>query len=553
MLSHIYIKNIAIIREIDIDPGEGLNILSGETGTGKSIVIQAVELALGGRSHVSMIAEDADRALVQLVFHLNEQEKQLAGRFMSPEDDSLILTRELSRTRGSLARINGEIVRVTELAEIASRLVDIHGQYDNQFFLDPKRHIAILDNYAADSVEPLKRSLQPLYEQYRDAREALLAFRKNKGEYLRRMDFLRYELEEIRAASPLPGEDTELEERLRLLKNMEKITDALNGSYDILYESRLDQCAGMLESIADLDPAFAALASSAAELSYALQDLQDELRHERDRAVFTPDELDQVMQRLDVLDTLKRKYGGSLDNVLKYKEKCEEELSCSPDSEDAEKQLQERYRAARKEALEQSRRLSEARKAAAGKLEQDMLRELQELNFSNVQFAVDFRDRSDAGGQLKLTADGTDEVQFLFSGNKGASLKPLSDIASGGEISRISLAFKNVSSGSDGITTMIFDEIDTGISGRTASVAGAKLRRIGQTHQILCITHLPQIAAAGQYHFLISKEDDAVRSYTRIRRLEPEERAEEIARLLGGSNITETTLRSAEELIASFE
>lgn len=553
MLSHIYIKNIAIIREINIDLEDGLTILSGETGTGKSIVIQAIELALGGRSSTSIIGSSGDKAIVQLVFHINDYERDLAGRFADPEDDTLILTRELSRNRGSLARVNDEIVRLSELSALASGLIDVHGQYDNQFFLDPRRHLDILDDYAHDQTEPILSELRPAYETYRSAREELLTFRKNRSEYLRRMDFMHFELDEIRAAEPLPGEDAALEDKVRLLKNNERVLDALNETYEILYDSKLETCAEKLEGIAGLDPAYEALSASMSDLAYGLQDLKEDVRRERDRAVFAPGELDAVMQRLDILDNLKRKYGGTLESVLAHENLCRRELEFAPDAEDAEKQLQDQYAASARRVSEISRRLSNVRKTAATELERRMVAELRDLNFSSVEFEVRFEETTDDSGHRKLTARGFDDICFMFNANRGAELKPLSDIASGGEISRISLAFKNISTGSDRIGTMIFDEIDTGISGRTASAAAARLRRIGRDHQILCITHLPQIAASGHHHCLISKEDDDAGSYTMIRNLSPEERTEEIARLLGGSNITETTLRSASELIASFE
>ena len=554
MISHIFIRNIAIIREIDLDLREGLNILSGETGTGKSIIIQAISLALGGRSSTSLIAEDADRAMVQIVFLLSEEEQAHLGRFSCLEDGTIIFTRELSRNGRSLARINGEIVRLSELAETASHLIDIHGQYDNQFFLDPKRHIDILDSYIPEEkIAPVRESLRLAYREYEAARGALRDFRKNRSEYLRRMDFMRYEYDEIRAADPRPGEDGELEERMHVLSNGEKIYGALDHAYQILYDSDLEKCSTLLDNISHFHPDYKALAASVSDHVYALEDLKEEIRQQRDSASFSPEELNEVMKRLDTLDNLKRKYGGSLDDVLEHLAKCESVLSETRDADETENDLAIRYREARDRALKIAAQLTALRRDAAADLEKQMILELHDLSFSNVDFRVECVTLQGAGNSgIRLTENGTDDIRFLFSSNKGASLKPLSEIASGGEISRISLAFKNILSGNEGLSAMIFDEIDTGISGRTASVAGAKMRNIGKEHQILCITHLPQIAAAGNHHFLITKTEDDVRSYTSVTALGEEERIEEIARLLGGANITDTTRKSAAELLESF-
>ena len=554
MLSHIYVKNFGLIREIDTDLSEGLNIISGETGTGKSMVIQAIHVALGGRGSSSMITDGESKALVQLVFTLRDSEKASFERYMSAEEDrEIILTRELSRSGRSLARINGEIVKVSELLEASQKLADIHGQYDNQFFLDPERHVEILDSFAGKELFPVKEALRKAYKIYIEKRSALTRLRRDRSEYLRERDYMRYDLDEINSCKIREGEDDELEERIRVLTNAEKIYEALNQSYEILYRSDIDKCAALLSGIAEFSDRYAQLGREIENCAYTLSDLQEELRAARDQSDITPGELDEAMARLHVLDNLKRKYGGSLKSVLEHRDQCEKKLALTEDSEALDQQLSEEYLQAGNEVIRLSAELSEKRKTAASVLEKTMKTELEELNFSNAAFHVQFTEKRNQKAQLQLSANGTDQVEFLFSANKGASLRPLAEIASGGEISRVSLAFKGITSDHDNIGTMVFDEIDTGISGRTASIVAAKMHMIARSHQILCITHLPQIAAAGDSQYLINKTEDDSASYTTISPLDHEGRVEEIARLLGGTNITDTTRKSAEELLAASQ
>lgn len=552
MLTHIYIRNIAIIREIDIDIMDGLNIISGETGTGKSIVIQAVDLALGGRSSSGIIAENADKAVIQLVFSLSDEEKDFVSRYIELEDDTLILTRELTRSR-SLARINRTAVNLSVMTDVASGLIDIHGQYDNRIFMDTGSHMEILDNYAGEAALSLKKNIRDAYHEYSRQLGQLRSIRKNRGEYLRRLDYMKFEYDEIVSAAPRAGEDDELEERLKLLLNNEKISSALNECYGILYSSRIDSCQELLDGISDLNEKYKKAADRAAECIIIEKDLKDELRSLLDGISYSPEELDAVMKRIDTLDRLKKKYGDTIEEVISYRDRCAAELSSSADSDEQEKRLVEDCRKTRELVASLSEKLSAVRKEAAASFREKMLSELKELSFDNADFAVSIEPLLKSGSRIRLTENGSDSVEFLFNSNKGGSLKPLASTASGGEISRISLAFKSIISDHDMIDTMIFDEIDTGISGRAASAVAARMRVLGRSRQIICITHLPQIAAAGDHHFLISKTNDDEGSRTSIRLLDHNERKGEIARLLGGTNITETTLKSAEELIESYK
>ena len=555
MLTHIYIKNFAIIREIDIDLEPGFNIITGETGTGKSIVIQAISTALGSRGSSSLVTKGCDRALVQLIFSLSAEEKALIASncdyALDDTDDDLIVSRDFHASGKSIARINGRIVNLSVLNSVTSLLIDIHGQYDNQMLLHPESHMKILDSFAGPDILPIKKKLSLSFENYQKARRTLSKLLKEHGEYLRRQDFLRYELEEITAAAPAEGEDEELAQRLSVLQNSEKIYASLNEAYELLYDNSLERCSSLLSDISAYDDSYAAFLESIQNCMYTLEDTCAEIRKARDSVTFSPEEIDTALERIDILEKLKRKYGGSIEKVLEYKKKIAEELDIFENIDDRENELKAQIQLYQKELDALCGQLTEMRKDATKRLSSEMIQQLTQLNFKNVQFSVNLATACDAQGRKLYSADGTDTAEFLFNANKGAELKPLASVASGGEISRISLAFKCLTEASGTVQTMIFDEIDTGISGITASVVGRKMSQLGQNHQILCITHLPQIAAAGDYQYQISKDEDDDSNYTTIQKLSEQERITEIARLLGGTNITPITLASAKELLQS--
>ncbi len=552
MITHIYIKDFAIIREIDIDLGDNLNIITGETGTGKSIVIQAIDMALGGRGSSSLIADWADKALVQLIFSLDPVEKENALNYISDfEDSEMIISRELSRSGKSIARVNGEIVTLSTLRKITAKLVDIHGQYDNQRLLDPINHLSIIDEFGDKNIGTVKDELARTFEDYSKTRLALKKLRQDHSDFLRKRDFMEFELKEIQAADPKPGEDTELAEHLNILQNSGKILENLSECYDILYNSQLGKAASLLSEISEYNEELASFTETISNCSYAVEDLCEDIRKARDSISFTGEELDSTIERLDLLDKLKRKYGGSIESVLEYREECEKDLELFESSDEAEKDLLDKLRQLRRELTDRSSALTELRREAAEELAERMNSELADLNFANAEFAVDMKPRLRPDGSPDVSQDGADDVEFLFNANRGGSLRPMAQIASGGEISRISLAFRRITNNTDHVRVMIFDEIDTGISGITASVVGRKLHQISRDDQILCITHLPQIAAAGDQQYMIARDDTDEHSFTTISGLDEEQRVTEIARLLGGDNITDTTLASARELIAS--
>ncbi|MBQ9060313.1 MAG: DNA repair protein RecN [Firmicutes bacterium] len=536
MIKFISIRNFAIIEHTEIEFHDGLNIVTGETGAGKSIVIEAVSLALGSRADTAFVRSGADKAVIQMVAE-------------DPSGREYILSREISAAGRNICRIDDEIVTLAQLSALSRQLADIHGQYDHQSLLDPANHIRLLDSYESDAIGPAKDSVALLYGQYTDLRRQLNQLLKTAAEDRRQRDFMAFELQELEDADLQAGEAEELEQEIRLLQNSESIFSSLSGAYEIISESDYpvlsalkvasDQVSSTEEFSADLEDLTRRLSS----LYYELEDISSELRRQRDGITFSPEDLDRKLARLDLLSRLMNKHGKSVEELIEYREELSQRLEIINDISGRQAALENEIRKAGIALRGACNRLSDARRSAAASLEEKISHELAQLNFGDSQFSIDFRETED------FTEEGTDIVEFMISTNRGEPLKPLSKIASGGEMSRIMLAFKKIIGDYDGIPTMIFDEIDAGISGIAATVVGRKMREISQTHQIICITHLPQIAAFGDHHYRIQKTSDETATYTSVVLLDEEATASEIARLLGGETITETTLASARELL----
>lgn len=537
MINHISIRNFAIIAETEIDFCDGLNIITGETGAGKSIVIEAISLALGSRADSSYVRTGADKAVIQLAGTLNGED--------------VVISREIAASGKNLCRLNGNLVTLAQLNQTCRRLADIHGQYDNQSLLNPENHIHLLDAYRRQEIQPLQETVQTTFAAYSDVRHRLSQLLAAEKESRRHVDFLRYEADEIEKAAIRPGEDAVLEDRLSLLQNSEKIFSHLEQANALLSgeaSSALDglrQALHLVEGIAPYAEEINTLAQQFGELYYNLDDLSRSLRAVEERLTFDPAELNEAISRMDLLDNLKKKYGETLEDVLNHYETISTQLSAIENFGRDKAALEKELRQTHANLLHACAALTEVRQAAAVALAQDIQRELRELNF------IDSRLKIQISPLEKPTENGVDQVEILISTNPGEPLKPLAKIASGGEMSRIMLACKNITSAYDQIPTLIFDEIDAGISGITASIVGRKLREISRQRQIICITHLPQIAACGDANYRIYKETEDGSTFTRVEALQGEETALEIARLLGGDRITETTLRSAKELIAS--
>ncbi|MGN8712557.1 DNA repair protein RecN [Hornefia butyriciproducens] len=536
MIQHLLIQNFAIIENTEIEFEDGLNIITGETGSGKSIVIEAVSLALGARADSSFVRSGKDKAVIQLAASLDGQD--------------YVITREISATGKNLCRLNGQLVTLGEISALASRIADIHGQYDNQNLRDPRQHLALVDQYRDAEISPLRAEFDAAYAAYKESRGQLDTLLKSEKESRKQADFYRFELAEIQRVDPAPEEDEELTEQIAILQNSEKIFSAVESAYGPLDENEFNVLSSMgniqssLESIRNFSREFAETADIFNDAYYGLQDVAARLAGIREQISFRPEELDKLISRLDQIDELKKKYGGSIGDVLAYRDRIQQELSQLENFDELrgtlEQETKQRLRALRTSAAA----LTGARQASAEALGQAIEAELHDLNFDSARFEIRI------SAAPAISAEGGDEAEILISTNRGEPLKPLIRVASGGEISRIMLAIKNITGTYDKIPTMIFDEIDAGISGITASIVGRKLREISSSHQIICITHLPQIAACGDANYRICKETDANSTYTHVDRLDEEATVDEIARLLGGEIITETTRRSARELIS---
>ena len=537
MIRHISIKNFATIEKAEIDFHSGLNTITGETGAGKSVAVEAMSLALGSRADTAYVRSGKDKAVIQMI--------------AEDKDDEYIITREISASGKNICRINDEIVTLGYLNALCKKLADIHGQYDHQSLLNPDHHIHLVDLYQKDQILPVKEKVQHLYQSYTSLRSRLKSILEETAKNKREQDFMAYELEELQNAQLQIGEDVELEEKIELLQNSERIYENLAGAYQIASEdenaalSAIKRMSDMLMEIAPYTQELDDLSRRTNELYYELEDISSSVRDCRDTTVFSPEELDEAIERSDLLKKFKNKHGRSIEELITYAEELEEKLSSIENADALKTQLEHQLAAQRQELLAACEMLSTARKEAAAQLEQKITKELTQLNFNDARFSISFK-RAE-----HLTSEGFDNVEFLISTNRGEPLKPLSKIASGGEMSRIMLAFKKITGDYDEIPTMIFDEIDSGISGIAASVVGHKLKEIAATHQIICITHLPQIAAFGEHSYKIEKQTDESSTYTTITELTADEKVQEIARLLGGATITDTTLKSAKELIQS--
>lgn len=535
MIDHISIKNFATIESTEIDFKDGLNIITGETGSGKSIVIEAVSLALGSRADSSYVRTGADKAIIQL--------SATSG------DEELVLTREISAAGKNLCRINGEIVTLSQLNAMASKLADVHGQYDNQSLLNPDYHIVLLDSYKHDRTDKLKEDTAEKYTSYIKARKELAHLLSVEKENARKLDFYKFEEAEIEKAHLLPGEDESLQERISLLQNSEKIYENINKAYQVMYEETPSVMEGLnmsiksIEEISSCSGKISALSEEFSDIYYRLEDICRQLGDLRGSITFSPEELDEAILRMDLIENLKKKYGSSIEEILEYQEKLQKQLSIAENMDEEKRRLMLNLKEAKQQLIESCSLLSEKRKAKALELETAIQTELIDLNFKDAQVKISVEQLSEP------TESGMDKVEIFITTNRGESLKPLAKIVSGGEMSRIMLAFKNIISSYDMIPTLIFDEIDNGISGITASIVGKKLREISKSHQIICITHLPQIAACGYNNYKIYKDSDDTSTFTHVESLSSQQKVEEIARLLGGTSITQSTINTARELI----
>ena len=550
MLRLLHIENIAVIEQAEIAFDRGFNVLTGETGAGKSIVIDAISAILGERTYRDVIRTGADRAFVSAVFDGVPDLPWFAENRVEYDPSELLVQREVYADGKNVCRVNGRPVTVAILKKLGGQLVNIHGQHDSQQLFDETKHLSYLDLFARNEAE--RTAYAACYERVQALRRERERLTLDEGEKLRRVEALQYQLEEIGRAALQPGEDEQLENRRKLLQNAEKLSEALaaaamalsggedaSGALDLVGEA--DHA---LARIARYDEGLAALGDRLSNLQYELEDVAGELRDHLDQMAYSGEELEQIESRLDVIHRLKRKYGGSVEEILQYAEKAQRELDEITFSEERLAQLEKELAAATAEAKAAGLLLRETRQTAARAMETRLSQELAALDMPRAQFVCQLE-------ETDLTPDGLDSLRFLMTANVGEALKPLSKVASGGELARIMLAIKNVLAEQDRVGTLIFDEVDAGVSGRAAQKVAEKLRAVSKNKQVLCVTHLPQIAAAADVHLLIAKTEREGRTYTQVTALDRPGRTREIARIIGGAEITETTLRSAGEMLQS--
>jgi len=547
MLSLLHIENIAVIECADISFDKGFHVLTGETGAGKSIVIDAISAILGERAYRDMIRTGASMASVRGIFtevpELSWFEEN--GVAYDPET---VIQREIHLDGKNVCRVNGSLVSVSILRKLGIQLINIHGQHDSASLFDEANHLQFLDAFG--NTRGLLESYAEKYNSVTQLRREIQRMSMDEGEKLRKMEMLRYQIAEIEKANLQEGEDEALEERRKLLQNAEKLSDGLNVASECLYggydsdgaASLLNQAERELAKLSRFSDAFSELHEKVADLMYQVQDAAEEVRDARDELSYSADELEQIESRLDVIHRLRRKYGVTCSDILAYLQSAKQELDEIEFADDRIEQLKQKCEKAEKQAWQAAEALRKLRKETAVALSQQILSELAQLDMPRVQFSCEFT-------ETELTPNGADAVAFYMSANAGEALKPMSKVASGGELARIMLAMKNVLASQDQVATLIFDEVDTGVSGRAAQKVAEKLRSVARTKQVLCVTHLPQLAALASVHLLIAKEERGGRTYTTVTPLDLEGRKRELARIIGGTNITETTLKSAEEML----
>ena len=552
MLELLHIENIAIIEAADIEFAPGFNALTGETGAGKSIVIDSLSAVLGQRTSRELIRTGAEKAFVSAAFSGMAPELTEELGIQPEADGTLLLQREIQTDGKNVCRVNGRPVTVGQLRALGARLLNIHGQHDGQQLLDEDQHIVYLDSFGR--VESLAITYAEKYKNFTDIRRQIGALQMDEAEKARRVDTLQYQIEELRRAKLTPGEEEELTARRGMLRNAEKFLDAVAGADYALNGddsgggalSALRQAQDALSGVRYLDDAFGQLYERLGEAYSEVYDIAATVEDKRGELDVSPGELDRVESRMDLLYRLKKKYGATVEDMLDYQARCEAELAQIEDAGDTLARLEQALSKAEKEARQAAQALSDARKAAADRLTAQILTELQQLDMGKIRFAVDFAEKP-------LDSDGMDAVRFLMSANVGEELRPIHKIASGGELARIMLAMKNVLSEQDHVGTMVFDEVDTGVSGRAAQKVAEKMARISRRKQVLCVTHLPQLAAMADTHFSVEKGERDGRTYTEVRRLDREQRRRELARLTGGSHVSQTMLDGAEELLVQAE
>jgi DNA repair protein RecN (Recombination protein N) len=538
LLRQLNISNIALIDKASIKLGSGLNILTGETGAGKSIIIDAVNLILGERADRELIATGKQAAFVEAIFDMPDgcPVATVLDKYgiSIEQDNTIIFSREITQSGKNTCRINGRAVTLTTLKEISSHLIDIHGQHQHQSLLDQSSHLFLVDLYGGLEISQVKLKLETLYKKWRDILANLDRIKKNERDRERNIDIINYQLKEISDAKLTIGEDDQLLAKKKLLSNLEKIKRVLEDAYLGIYSGD-----GYTTSAMDI----------IGNIFYSLEDITLRIRQFKDNIDFSPEVLDEIEMRLDTINKLKRKYGPEIEDILDFEKSLEKQLKVFVDSKQSMEKYERERKVVEQELLSVCNDLSSLRKEMAAQLENRINEELHQLGMAKARFIISFNEQPAQGEELKITANGFDNVEFLLAPNPGHPPKPLVKIISGGELSRVMLAIKNVLASLDNIPTLIFDEIDTGISGTTAQIVGQKLCSISKFHQVICVTHLPQIACLANRHFVIEKKLVNNKTTTLVKLLDYDERVLEIAKMISGTKVTELTVNHARQMI----
>jgi len=550
MLNQLSVRNVAVIDKLDINLHDGVSVLTGETGAGKSIIIDSINMILGDRANKELVRYGTDKAIVQAVFDAPKSVINiLEENDIDVEDGTVIITRQVTKEGKSVARINGMVVTLNILREISDRLINIHGQHDNQALLTPIRHITFLDAYA-DNEEYINR-YKDILSKKREIEKKISSLEMDEQEKMQRIDLLEYQVNEIKKASLEKGEEDDLREQRDIYTNAEQITKSVNEAYMNLYEGDEIQSAydgisiavNEISQISDLNPQLKSIYDTLNEIMYSLEDTAHEIKEFGETVEFDEQTLNEIEERLDLISRLKRKYGNSIEEILEYLKKAESELNDIKLSDERTNELKEELKNITKELKEKGNVLTQRRENAAKVLEENIEKSLHELNMEKSKFKVNIENDG------TFYDNGMDKVEFLISTNPGEPLKPLVKIASGGELSRVMLAIKSILADSDGVDTMIFDEIDTGVSGKAAMSIAKKLAVIAKNKQVICITHLPQLTAMADNHYLIQKNTDGELASTTLKELDEEGRELELARIIDGGEVTELALSHAKQML----
>ena len=558
MLSDLQVKNFALINKVNINFKQGLNILSGETGAGKSIIIGALDLLLGARANTDIIRSGKEAAYISAFFQPEELEiiNQILGEAgIEKEESGILIAREIRENGRNRTLINGQLATLKIVKKISRYLIDIHGQHEHQLLLDQSSHLMVLDAFIGDKIKPLKSEIKSQYQKLLQLRQELSEIEIDDSQRARELDIINFQIEEIEEAALKEGEYEELKEEYQTLSHGEEIyrvvvelISALSGDdyKDKGIMDRLSVLKNKFAEIEDYNQELKELNQKFADIYYGLEEFSFDLSDFESSFAYDEERISMISDRLDLINTLLRKYGEDVETVISYLQELYQKRDKLENVEEKIASLTKREQELKKELTDKSKKLSQHRKESAKNLETQLKNELQDLAMEDVRFKVDFKEK-------EISADGTDQIEFLISPNRGEELKSLSKIASGGELSRIMLSLKTITADLDQVDTLVFDEVDSGVGGKTAAKMASKLTQISRDRQIICITHLPQLASAANHHFLIQKEKGENRTFTQIYALDRAERVKEIARMIGGTKMTDKTLAHAEELLLMAE